>query len=76
MWKWKNIAKLNKKCHFYKLKLWETKCLPSLYFSKNLGNIYTGALIGCLVSLLTDDKLDTDNKKIMMFSYGYILKWK
>ncbi len=50
--------------------MWEEQCLPSLYLSKNLGNIYTGALMGCLVSLLTDKQLNTINKKVLMFSYG------
>lgn len=44
--------------------------MPGLFFSKNIGNIYTGALIGCLISLLTDTKHDMLGKNILMFSYG------
>ncbi|CAD8162824.1 unnamed protein product [Paramecium octaurelia] len=48
---------------------WLNKALPSCLLSRELGNIYTGALYAGLVSLIqTQD--DLINKRIMMFSYG------
>jgi hydroxymethylglutaryl-CoA synthase len=38
--------------------------------SSQLGNIYTGALFGCLVSLINHQGAALLNKKIFMFSYG------
>jgi 3-hydroxy-3-methylglutaryl CoA synthase len=36
---------------------WNNKTKPSLYLSTNLGNIYTGSLYACLISLISDDKI-------------------
>jgi hydroxymethylglutaryl-CoA synthase len=43
---------------------------PSLYLGKNLGNIYTGSLYAGLMSLIIDDKVDLQDKRIFLFSYG------
>ena len=44
--------------------------MPSLFFSRQMGNIYTGALYTCLISLLSDPALALQNKRILAFSYG------
>jgi len=49
--------------------LFESKCLPSLKISKNVGNMYTPSLYGCILSLLSTGKL-TGGEKIGCFSYG------
>lgn len=49
---------------------WNAKTAPSLHFSTNLGNIYTGSLYANLVSLITDPNINLENKRILMFSYG------
>jgi hydroxymethylglutaryl-CoA synthase len=38
--------------------------------AKQLGNIYTGSLYNGLLSLLHDENICLDRKKIMLFSYG------
>lgn len=42
---------------------------PTLQISQRIGNIYTGSLFSCLVSLLTSFP-DIKNKNVMLFSYG------
>lgn len=49
--------------------LFKSKCLPSLKISKNVGNMYTPSLYGCILSLLSTGKL-TGGEKIGCFSYG------
>ena len=39
---------------------WKTKTAPSLYFSTQLGNIYTGSLYTGLVSLISDPAVDLE----------------
>ena len=46
-----------------------TKVDPTLQISQRIGNIYTGSLYSCLVSLLTSG-LDVKNKNVLLFSYG------
>ena len=46
------------------------KCSKSLFLSSELGNIYTGALYGCLISLIQNEEISIENKRILMFSYG------
>lgn len=36
------------------------KCQPSLFLSNQLGNIYTGSLFACLVSLIVNPKLSLE----------------
>ena len=36
---------------------WKSKTLPSLHLSTNLGNLYTGSLYACLISLISDAKI-------------------
>ena len=38
--------------------------------SSQLGNIYTGALYGCLASIINNQGSSLLNKRILMFSYG------
>lgn len=45
------------------------KVEPSLFVSKRIGNIYTGSLYACLLSLLYRTP-DINNKKTLLFSYG------
>ena len=45
------------------------KVHPSLHISQRLGNIYTGSLFGCLLSLLVLNP-DMKNKNVLLFSYG------
>lgn len=42
---------------------------PTLHISQRIGNIYTGSLYSCLISLLVS-KLELKNKNVMLFSYG------
>jgi hydroxymethylglutaryl-CoA synthase len=46
-----------------------TKVDPTLQISQRIGNIYTGSLYSCLVSLLTSN-LEVKNKNAILFSYG------
>lgn len=46
-----------------------SKVDPTLQISQRIGNIYTGSLFSCLVSLLTSVP-DIKNKNVMLFSYG------
>jgi len=48
----------------------EKKVLPSLYLSKELGNLYCGSLYACLLSLLSDESHNLVGKRLLMFSYG------
>ncbi|XP_031472500.1 uncharacterized protein LOC116244767 [Nymphaea colorata] len=45
------------------------KVEPSLFVSKRIGNIYTGSLYACLISLLYKIP-DIQNKNTLLFSYG------
>lgn len=45
------------------------KVEPTLYVSKRIGNIYTGSLYACLISLLYRTP-DIKDKNIFLFSYG------
>jgi hydroxymethylglutaryl-CoA synthase len=49
---------------------WQDKCERSLHLAKNLGNTYTGSLYNGLISLICDQTINLENKKIMLFSYG------
>jgi hydroxymethylglutaryl-CoA synthase len=47
------------------------KTFPSLFLSKNLGNMYAATLFGCLASLLTRVPVDQlMGKRIGLFSFG------
>lgn len=50
-------------------KNFSAKVHPTLHISQRIGNIYTGSLFSCLVSLLISG-LDIKNKNAMLFSYG------
>jgi hydroxymethylglutaryl-CoA synthase len=45
------------------------KVEPSLHISKRIGNIYTGSLYACLISLLYKTP-NISNKNVILFSYG------
>ena len=45
------------------------KVHPTLHISQRIGNIYTGSLFSCLVSLLVTNP-EIKNKNAMLFSYG------
>ena len=45
------------------------KVHPTLHFPQRTGNIYTGSLFACLVSLLVLNP-DIKNKNVLLFSYG------
>ncbi len=49
---------------------WKAKTAQSLHISTNVGNIYTGSLYSCLISLIATDKINLENKSIRMYSYG------
>ena len=42
---------------------------PTLHLSQRLGNIYTGSLFSCLISLLLKNT-NIKNKNVLLFSYG------
>lgn len=46
-----------------------TKVHPTLHISQRIGNIYTGSLFSCLISLLINNP-QIKNKNAMLFSYG------
>jgi hydroxymethylglutaryl-CoA synthase len=46
-----------------------TKVDPTLKIPQKIGNIYTGSLFSCLVSLLITIP-DIKNKNVLLFSYG------
>jgi hydroxymethylglutaryl-CoA synthase len=46
-----------------------TKVDPSLKIPQRIGNIYTGSLYSCLISLLVNIP-DIKNKNVLLFSYG------
>jgi len=46
-----------------------SKVDPTLYVSQRLGNIYTGSLYSCLISLLITNS-EIKNKNVLLFSYG------
>jgi len=43
---------------------------PTLFLSKELGNMYCASLYAGLLSLLSDKSTDFMNKRILMYSYG------
>lgn len=45
------------------------KVHPTLHISQRIGNIYTGSLFSCLISLLISG-LDIKGSNVMLFSYG------
>lgn len=49
--------------------LFAEKCLPTLLVSKNVGNMYTPSVYGCLLSLLGSGSVK-GGEEIGMFSYG------
>ena len=49
--------------------LFATRCEPSLLIARNVGNMYTPSLYGCLSSLLSSGQLK-GGEQIGMFSYG------
>ena len=49
---------------------WKHKTERSLLLAKQLGNIYTGSLYNGLLSLICDDAINLEGRKIMLFSYG------
>lgn len=42
---------------------------PTLQISQRIGNIYTGSLFSCLISMLVNVP-DVKGKNVMLFSYG------
>lgn len=42
---------------------------PTLQISQRIGNIYTGSLYSCLISLLVVNP-EIKNKNVLLFSYG------
>lgn len=50
-------------------KVFMEKVHPSLQISQRIGNIYTGSLYSCLISLLVSG-LEIVGKNVMLFSYG------
>lgn len=51
------------------MKSFMAKVDPTLKISQKIGNIYTGSLYSCLISLLTSN-LEVKNKNVLLFSYG------
>ena len=49
--------------------LFAARCEPSLLIARNVGNMYTPSLYGCLSSLLSSGQLK-GGEQIGMFSYG------
>ena len=49
--------------------LFAAKCEPSLLIARNVGNMYTPSLYGCLSSLLSSGQLK-GGEHVGMFSYG------
>ena len=45
------------------------KVHPTLHIAQRVGNIYTGSLFGCLISLLALNP-EIKNKNVLLFSYG------
>jgi len=53
------------------LEKFKAQCEPTLKLSKDMGNLYTGSLYLCLLSLCSQIKGPTSiGKKILMYSYG------
>ena len=50
--------------------LWKILGEPSINTSAELGNIYTGSLYAALLTLICDEKINLQNKRILLFSYG------
>jgi len=51
--------------------LYKLKTVPSLLFAKEIGNMYTPSLYGCLASyLLSKSFQELKNSRICLFSYG------
>ena len=51
------------------LEEFKKKVDPTLQISQRIGNIYTGSLYSCLISLLTVNP-EIKDKNVMLFSYG------
>lgn len=51
------------------LEIFQKKVHPSLYISQRIGNIYTGSLFSCLISVLVQNP-KIKNRNVMLFSYG------
>lgn len=64
----KEIEKASMKCS---KDAYDKKTAPSLCISRNVGNMYTPSLYGCLASLLFSQSLEElAGKRVMLFSYG------
>ncbi|RNA23808.1 hydroxymethylglutaryl- synthase 1, partial [Brachionus plicatilis] len=51
--------------------LFKKKTLPTLLFAKEIGNMYTPSLYGCLVSHLLSEPIQAlRNTRVCLFSYG------
>ena len=50
--------------------LWKILGEPTINTSVELGNIYTGSLYAALLTLICDEKINLQNKRILLFSYG------
>jgi 3-hydroxy-3-methylglutaryl CoA synthase len=55
IFKYRSLDEKAKKTAFERY--WSQKAAATLYLSANLGNIYTGSLYACLISLICDDKI-------------------
>ena len=64
----KNWSKIIKRGKVTKT-LFAARCEPSLLIARNVGNMYTPSLYGCLSSLLSSGQLN-GGEQIGMFSYG------
>jgi len=50
---------------------YDQKVVPTLSLAKELGNIYSGSLYSCLLSLISQESSEKlQGKRIVMFSYG------
>ncbi|KAJ7383355.1 Hydroxymethylglutaryl-CoA synthase, cytoplasmic [Desmophyllum pertusum] len=66
--KGREIEKASMKCS---QKVYDKKTEPSLCISRDVGNMYTPSLYGCLASLLFSESIeDLAGKRLMLFSYG------
>ena len=50
--------------------LWKKIGEPAINISGELGNIHTGSLYVALLTLICDEKINLQNKRIMLFSFG------
>lgn len=64
----KEIERASMKCS---QKIFDRKVLPSLYLAREVGNMYTPSLYGCLASLLFSESIqELRGKRVVFFSYG------